>query len=133
MEKIILDTNFLLVPMQFKVDIFSEMERICHFNYKIYVYEQTINELKEIANKQSGKDKKAALLALKLISLKSITIIKNSKDRIVDDIILENLDKNMIVATLDKDLKTKLLEKKAAVIFLRQKKYLEIFGRKLYK
>ncbi|MBW2991754.1 hypothetical protein KY345_00870 [Candidatus Woesearchaeota archaeon] len=31
MRKIILDTNFLLIPGQFKIDIFSEIRRICDF------------------------------------------------------------------------------------------------------
>ena len=126
MRKIILDTNFLLIPIQFKVDIFSEIDRICKFPYKIFAYSQTINELKRIMESKSKKDKKAASFALKLMTLKNIGIIKNSENKIVDSIILENLDKSMIVATLDKDLKKKLVEKKVDVIFLRQKKYLEL-------
>ena len=71
MKKIIIDTNFLMIPIQFRVDIFSEIDRICNFNYKLFIFEQSINELKNIIEKQTGKNKKAAQFALKLIKLKN--------------------------------------------------------------
>ena len=37
MQKILLDTNFLLLPSQFKVDIFSEIERIFAKEHAQYV------------------------------------------------------------------------------------------------
>ena len=60
MTKIIIDTNFLLVPFQFRVDIFSEFERICNSNYKLCIYNGSIGELRNIVEKSGGKDKKAA-------------------------------------------------------------------------
>ena len=91
MKKIIIDTNFLLIPLQFKVDIFSEIDRICHFNYELSIFEKSIEELKNIIKKQSRKNKKAAQFALNLIKLKKIHTIK-SKQKDVDSLILENLD-----------------------------------------
>ena len=130
MKRIILDTNFLLIPLQFMVDIFSEINRICDFNYKLCIYENSIDELKNIIEKQSGKNRKAAQFALKLIKLKNIEIIKsNQKD--VDSLILENLDKDLIIATLDINLRKKLLKKGASVIVLRQKKYLQFVKKAL--
>ena len=55
MKKIILDTNFLLIPSQFNVDIFTEIDRICLFKYKLCVLDETINELNSIIEKQKGK------------------------------------------------------------------------------
>ncbi|MAG91401.1 nucleotide-binding protein [Candidatus Woesearchaeota archaeon] len=132
MKKIILDTNFLLIPMQFKVDIFSEFNRICNFNYKLFVFESSINELKKIISNQKGKNKKAAQIALKLIKSKNIGMIR-SDEQYVDSLILENLDKDTIIATQDMELKNKVLDKGSSVIILRQKKYLKLVERKLYK
>ena len=132
MKNIILDTNFLMIPWQFKVDIFSEFERICNFNYRLCVYEQSFGELKNIIQNQSGKDKKAAQFALKLIKLKNIKILKSEK-KDVDSLILENFDENSIIATQDFILKRKLLEKGASIAILRQKKYLQLLERKIYK
>ena len=133
MKRIILDTNFLMIPFQFKIDIFSEFERVCLFNYKLYVFEETIGELKNIAEKQR-KHKKAAKFALKLIKLKNIDIIKSdNSQRSVDLIILNKLGQNDAAATQDVQLKNELLKKGVSVIILRQKKYLEFIERKLYK
>ena len=132
MRKIILDTNFLLIPLQFRVDIFSELNRICNFNYKIFIFEQTINELKNIMEKQKGADKKAAQFALKLVKLKNIGIIKSGETD-VDKLILESASNDTITATQDVKLKKQLLEKGASVIILRQRKYLQLLERKLYK
>ncbi len=129
MKKIILDTNFLMIPYKFRVDIFSEFDRICDFNYKLCIFEQSIDELRNIIEKQAGKHKKAAQFALKLIKLKNISIIK-SLGKHVDDIILHNLKEDTIVATQDTELRRKLKAKGTSIIVLRNKKYLELFERK---
>ncbi len=132
MKKIIIDTNFLMIPWQFKVDIFSEFDRICQFNYQLYVFDETLNELENIAEKSKGKDKKAAQFALKLLKFKKIKTIK-SGNKDVDLLILENTDKGTFIATLDKKLKKELLKNGHPVIILRQERYLQIIGGKLYK
>ena len=115
MYKIILDTDFLLTSLKFKVDLISEIERILDFKYKIFVIDKTLDEL---------KNKKLEKLALELI--KRFNIIETKKDKIVDDLILELKDDNIIVATQDKELKKKLKREKIPIITIRQKKYLII-------
>ena len=132
MEKIILDTNFLMIPGQFKVDIFSEIERICNFNYKICIYEGSIRELENIIKTSNVKDRMAATLALKILKSKKLHILEG-KNVDVDSLILESTDKDTIIATQDMKLKRKLLEMGTDIIILRQKKYLELIRRKLYK
>ena len=134
MKRIILDTNFLMIPWQFRVDIFSEFDRICSFNYKLYIFEEAINELRGIMNgpNSSGKDKKAAEFALILIKLKNISVIK-SKKKDADSLILENASEDDFVATQDMQLKRELVKKGVSLIVLRKKKYLILNERKLYK
>ncbi|MBI2653050.1 hypothetical protein HYX00_06295 [Candidatus Woesearchaeota archaeon] len=127
MKRIIIDTNFLMIPSQFRVDIFSEFNRVCNFNYKLFIFEQSINELKNIIEKQSGKGKNAAQFALKLIKLKNIGIIE-SKQKDVDSLILNNLSPDTIIATQDSKLKKELIKKGTSVIILRQKKYLNLIN-----
>ncbi len=123
MKRIILDTNFLMAVSQFKVDIFSEIERIAEFKYEICIIDKTANELKSIMENGSGNEKTAAKLALSLIRIKGIKKIK-TEEGIVDDLILKIADKDTIVATQDMELKRRLKEKDVPLIFLRQKKYL---------
>ena len=123
--QIILDTNFLLIPAQFKVDIFSEIERICDFPYKIYILEQSIDELNKIILEQKGKNKAAAKLALQLIKQKGLNTIGISKKDSVDNILANLPEKDYIVATQDIELKRRLKAKNIKIITLRNKKYLQ--------
>ena len=129
MRNIILDTNFLMIPLQFKVDIFSEIERICNFNYSLLVIEASVKELENIAGTGKSKDRKAAATALKLLKSKGIGIIK-SEEKYADDAILKSADETTIVATQDMALKRKLAQKRTSIIILRQKKYLQLIERK---
>ena len=120
--KIIIDTNFLLIPAQFKVDIFSEIDRLCDSSYKVYIFDKTINELEKIIKKQRGKHKAAANLALQLVKKFKINKLKATKN--VDDAIVSLAKKErIIVATQDKELKKRL--KGTRLIVLRKKSYLE--------
>ncbi|MBW2966170.1 hypothetical protein KY342_03635 [Candidatus Woesearchaeota archaeon] len=125
-KKILLDTNFLLIPSQFNIDIFSEIDRIMLANYKLYVLDKSIDELKKIITdkKQKLKNKKAAKLALQLIKTKKPNIIKTKQDKPVDDIIADL--KGYIIATQDINLKKRLKFKKTKIITLRAKKKLII-------
>lgn len=130
-KQILLDTNFLLLPYQFKVDIFTEFERICNFNYKLYVLDKSIDELRSIIEKQKGKHREAAKVALQLLKLKKIKIIKTNLSKKTDDIILDYaLKERLLVATQDKDLKSRLINHGIQVIILRQKKTLAIMNDK---
>ena len=124
MQKILLDTNFLLIPAQFNVDIFSEINRIMLENYQLYILDKTIDELKKIIKdkKQKQKHKRAASLALQLIKAKDLKILRTKQDLPVDDLIV-NL-KGYIVATQDMGLKRRLKSKKVKIIILRAKKKL---------
>lgn len=124
--KILLDTNFLLIPVEFRVDIFSELERLMDGKYKIYVLKQTIEELKNIQEQQKGKNRQAAKIALQLIENKKINILYIGSKKSVDEIIIELADKNYIIGTQDKLLRKKLKQKNAKLLTLRQKNHLII-------
>jgi len=129
-KKVLLDTNFLMICFQFRVDIFSEIERICTFNYGLYVLDKTIGELKKIAEKQGGKHRDAAKIALQLLELEKVGIIKTDSEKYTDDLILDYAKKGYIVATQDKDLKRRLINHGVEVIMLRQKKILVLVNDK---
>ena len=129
MKTIILDTNLLMAVGQLNVDIFSEIERICAFHYKLCILDRQIGELQTIIKEQKGKNKTSANLALQLIRAKNVEIIETTEKRHVDDLILEHAEKDdCIVATQDKILKKRVLSKGKKVIFLRQAKYLVLEG-----
>ena len=113
MRKIVLDTNFLVNCVKFKIDFFTELERICTFPYKIYVLDQTLREIEQVKPKELG---------LLKIFLQKIEILKSEKDY-VDDELIDLSSKVIIIATQDQELKSKL---KKPIIIIRQKKYLTL-------
>ena len=118
--KILLDTNFLLIPAQFNVDIFAEIDRTVHEKYEIYVLDKTVDELKKLSNdpKQSLKNRRAARLGLQLLKAKKVKILKKKGDS-VDDVLAKI--KGYTIATQDAALKRRIKGKK---IVLRAKKKL---------
>jgi uncharacterized protein len=126
-KKVILDTNFLLVPGQFHVDIFSEVERILHEPFEMCIVEKTIEELNRIVMSGGRDDKFAAKLALVLAIQKNLKRLPSSSRKgYADDDIVQVSDKSTYVATQDAILRKRVMEKGAKVIGLRQKKYLVV-------
>ena len=118
--KVLLDTNALMIPGSFKVDIFSELEK---FGVpELYTLDSIIAELAKII-KLGGRDAKAAKLALMLIEKKNVKVLPSKLS--ITDKELERLSSDYIVCTLDKELINKLQSKNKQVIRLVQKKYLE--------
>lgn len=132
MKKILLDTNFLLIPYQFKVDIFSEIKRIAGFKYRFFIIDNTINELEKILLEQKGKNRHAAVLALAFLSRMDFSRIntkgRKNEGKSVDELILEESakSKDWIVATQDAELKRKLKSQGTSLIVLKGKSHLAL-------
>jgi len=125
-KKVILDTNFLLIPGQFMVDIFTDIGRIMQEPFALCVIYKSLKELNHIVITGKQKDRFAAKLALALAIQKNLkTLHSFGSKKSVDDIIVSKADENTYIATQDKALRERLKEKGAKIIGLRQKKYLE--------
>ena len=128
-KRIIIDTNFLLMPYQFKVDIFSEINRLMMESYKLCIINTTITELKKIIETQKGKHRRAAMLGLMILSQKNIAKIKAKKPKVDDSILAEaGKNKDCIVATQDAELKKRLRKKGVPLIVLKSKSHLALIG-----
>lgn len=117
--KILLDTNFLFLWKKFKIDIFSDLKRVCDFNYRLYVLDKSISEIKKL--KIPGYR-----VALGLLDKNNVTVIKTNSSKKVDDVILDFLDRDTILATLDIELKKKAKQKGFRVITIRKGQYLRL-------
>ena len=123
MIRIFVDTMFLMMPFQFKVDIFSELDRLFG-NYEACISSITFKELDNIESKASkGADKSAVKAVRKLIEQKNLTVIE-SNENLVDDFLVENAEDFDFIATQDKELKKKR-KNRTKFIVLRSGKYLE--------
>lgn len=112
MKKVIVDTNALMAIGEFGVDIFSDLSE-----YKVFVLEGTVIELKKIIKEQRGKYKRAAKLALSLLKFKKIKVLKG--DGYVDDLLIAYSKRGYLVLTQDLGVKRRL---KKPYLTIRQKK-----------
>jgi uncharacterized protein len=142
-KRVIIDTNMLLVPGQFTVDVFTELDRVVEEPYEAAILQGSVAELAKIvsgATKASAEDRRAAKLAVMLVEhqgardftaatesrCKGLKIIGGSAEQHVDDAIVSIADDETLVATNDGGLKRRLLERGIRVIYLKNRKYLEI-------
>jgi len=103
---IILDTNFLLIPHQFGVDIFSEIDLLFPI-HQLVVPQGVFEELIEIKKASRGKDGIAAKVGLELLKKRTHTLIESVG--LVDDFILKHAHEcGGVVATNDGPLKRRL-------------------------
>lgn len=121
--KFLLDANFLMVPFKFKVDIFRELEKFG--KPELYTLDMVLEELGELSKKK-GRNARAARLALILIKKKGVKTIKSGLGSTDAQILKTATQENFTVCTLDKELEKGLHARKVPVVFLRQKKFLDM-------
>lgn len=119
--KVIIDTNALMIPVQFNVDIFEELKRLGYDEHLVPI--AVINELDILIKKLKGADRTAAKVARAMAERCEVIEAKGH----ADDIIL-NLATNLAASVLTNDigLRKRLEENDVPVICLRQKNRLEI-------
>jgi hypothetical protein len=118
---VVLDTNFLLVPFQFKIDILRELDYLIDVSHRYVISSKTIKELKKIGE-SIGKDGMAARLAIKLVdaSRMKIDIIESDEyvDRWIEDYAIAN---NAIVCTNDSRLRKRLRDLDVKVVSMKSR------------
>ena len=126
--KVILDSNFLMIPFQFKIDIFQEIEYLLQKKVDFVVPSAVKSELTGISSR-GGEGAPEASLALQLASRCRVVDVTLEPQETVDDAILKASQKlNAVVATTDVDLKKRLRAINVPVVYLREKSKLEVEG-----
>ena len=117
MKQVIIDTNAWMAITEFKLDIFTALERDCDFSYNAVTLAGVIEELQKVVSEQRAKFRQAALLALGIIKVKKIPVLPELGN--VDDLLVEHSKKGDLVLTQDAQLKKRL---KRPYLTIRQKK-----------
>ena len=127
---VLVDTNFLLIPGQFGVDIIGELNRILDVKFEIAVPNIVLDELNVIERKAKVRDLMAVRMAKMLVERFKVIEIGKFGEKPTDVQIYEFAVKtpNVVVCTNDRLLKKKLRERGIPVVYLRQKKILELEG-----
>jgi rRNA-processing protein FCF1 len=126
--KVILDSNFLMIPFQFKIDIFQEIEYLLQKKVDFVVPSAVKSELTGISSR-GGEGAPEASLALQLASRCRVVDVTLEPQETVDDAILKASQKlGAVVATTDIELKKRLRAINVPVVYLREKSKLEVEG-----
>ncbi len=126
--KVILDSNFLMIPFQFNLDVFQEIEYLLQKKVDFIVPSAVKSELTGISTR-GGEGAAEASLALQLASRCRVVEVALDENETVDDAIVKSSQKlGAVVATTDIELKKRLRDINVPVVYLRDKSKLEVDG-----
>ncbi|MCK5016142.1 MAG: hypothetical protein KAS32_03640 [Candidatus Peribacteraceae bacterium] len=124
--KALLDTNFLMIPGDFKVDILSELLNLGYT--EVYTIDLVVAELNKLST-LGGKKARNARIGLEFIHQGGIVVLKAKADYADDEIVDLAKTKKYVACTQDKGLINRLKRGGLIYITLHQKKYLVESGR----
>ena len=127
---ILMDSNALFVPIQFKIDIIEQLKRLLGSNFQLILISPIRRELEHIAEKGPQKTKKMVSYAMKLADRCTLVDIGEEKSSSPDDLLVEIGSRwGCPVFTNDRQLRKRLRNINVPVIYVRQRSRLEIDGR----
>ena len=127
--KVIFDSNFFFIPAQFQLDIFEEMANLLNKRFDPILLSPTQKELQKLAREGSPKTRQQASLALKLAEKCRVVHVEKGLKETDDDVIVRvAAEWKCPVATNDRELRKRLRKSGVPVIFLRQRRRLELDG-----
>ncbi len=127
---VIMDTNFLTVPAQFGVDVFSEAERVLERRLEFVLLDSVLEEIKSKLERASRTEARIFRVALDLVGRCTIVSVdETAKTNPVDDQLLDYARSvKGVLATNDCQLREKAKSQGIPVLLLRGKKHLELEG-----
>lgn len=125
--KVILDTNALMIPAQFGVDLFEGLRELLG-GYEALVPAEVVYELRGLSQ---GRGNNAAAARFGLTIAARCTVLPPNEDEApVDDKVIRTAEMfNAVVMTNDKKLKDRLLSLRILVVVLRSRRRLELIGK----
>lgn len=118
MEDILLDANMLLVPFQFNVDVFDEIDRLFD-NPSVYTVDRCVEEARTV------EDGKYAAMVDRLVETQDLTVLTTEQqDAPVDDVLQRYAVEGYIIATNDAELRAAVEDKGYPTVYLRSGSHL---------
>lgn len=125
---IIIDSNFLFLPLNFGIDIFEEFERLFERPVVCIVPSPIVDELLLLKKNANSSFVKEIEFALSLLKRCIVTDVDLKPEETVDDLVVRMAAETGFAATNDVELKKRLRDNRINVIYLRQKVILDIDG-----
>lgn len=123
MRAVILDTNALMMPYQFGINIEKELTRLLGI-CRIIVPRTVIEEMQKLVE-QDGETSRAAALGLSIIKKRGFRLMESEFKG--DEGVIETAIKlDAAIVTNDRELKKKAKELRLSIIYLRGENRLEL-------
>ncbi len=119
---VVLDTNMLLAPTQFKADVYEQLKNTSP-GKQLVTLQECVDELVKVGERKGMKRK--AKLAMEIVQAKHLRVVWIGSKKGVDELLLDIGRKGAEIATNDSQLKKKLKMEGVKVVFLRQRKKLD--------
>jgi rRNA-processing protein FCF1 len=122
-----------MMSAQFHVDVVGELKQILP-SCKLLVPSAVLKELNRIKNRSKGKNRIAASIAIKIATSHPLEVLnmEQTDGESVDDSLLRLAGKSRILCTNDRELRKRAREQDINVVYLRQRRYLDIDGHLIF-
>ncbi|MFO7835248.1 MAG: hypothetical protein R6V83_01220 [Candidatus Thorarchaeota archaeon] len=128
---VIVDTNFLMLPAQFGIDIFTQADEAVDRKTEFIVLDSVVAEVERKVSKATGsKEKRLLRVTTELMKRCRVVEVKDELAGIpVDDQVLEYAKKvSGVIATNDKELRAKARKFEIPLLILRGRKRVIVEG-----
>jgi len=122
--RVLLDTNALLMPAQFGIDLYDELMALFG-DFEPIVLEEVIGELSGLARGR-GRDAAAARVGLVMARRSKVVPSGSAAERVDDRVIEYARQEGCIVVTNDRELRNTLLAGGIDVVSMRRERTLEL-------
>jgi len=126
--KVILDSNALFLPLEYRMDIFEEIKQLFGRNVEFVLLSPVKHELELLAAQNATKVRRQASFALRLAEKCKFVAVEDYGETTDDIIVRVAKNWSSPVFTNDRVLKRRLRDISVPVIYLRQKTRLDIDG-----
>lgn len=122
--RVLLDTNALLMPVQFGIDLYDEL-MILFGEFEPITLEEVVGELSGLARGR-GRDAAAARVGLAMARRSKIVPSGSARERVDDRVIEYARREGCTVVTNDRQLRNALLAEEIDVVSMRRGRTLEL-------
>lgn len=127
--RVLLDTNFLILPIRFGIDIRSELGRILEASFSLATTPAVLDELRRLKKNVKTGELKHIEFALALAEgMEKIDDVIGTEEDVDDQLVRLSEREGLIVATTDAELRRRIRRQGRPVVFMRQRRYLAFDG-----
>jgi rRNA-processing protein FCF1 len=127
--RVLLDTNFLMIPPRFGVDIRRELERVLEVAFSLATTPAVLGELNRLkANVKTREIRNIEFALASAEGMEKLDDTLREGEDVDDQLVRLSEGDDVIVATTDAEVRKRIKRLGHPIVFMRKKRYLELDG-----